>query len=144
MFPGSPGPPALPSGGSLRFWGFVPLDQVRDSRPISMIPLRAGVNAGRVLASLYPQSRAQCSGISGFPAGARLPLVPVLFRSRTSWRGEKIRRPLSPIRAARPRSGRGTGSQDARHALVADPMAFRLHGLGDGPQRLPLPPERPL
>ena len=39
----------------MRFWGFVPLDQVRDSRPISMIPLRAGVNAGCVLARLYPQ-----------------------------------------------------------------------------------------
>ena len=30
------------------------------------------------------------------------------------------------------------GLQDARHALMADPMTFRLHRLGDGPQRLSL------
>ena len=33
-------------------------------------------------------------------------------------------------------------SQDARHALMADLMAFRLHRLGDGPQRLSLRPQR--
>src|SRR5208283_1422267 len=32
------------------------------------------------------------------------------------------------------------GPQDTRHALMADPMAFCLHDLGDGPQRLSLDP----
>ena len=45
-------------------------------------------------------------------------------------------------REACSRLGRGAGSQDARHTLVADPEALRLHRLGDGPQGLSLPAQR--